>query len=86
MIEVVLEAALGIEPMNKGFADRLGLRFPEDKATIVFLGNLDVAPMEAIARSLTAITFGEKYHLPKQAIAQVLFETISNLLSKSTIS
>ncbi|MGH9880882.1 MAG: serine hydrolase, partial [Pyrinomonadaceae bacterium] len=52
------------------------MRFPEDKATIIFLGNLDVAPMEAIARNLTAITFREKYQLPKQAIAQVLFDTI----------
>lgn len=42
------------------------------KATIVFLGNLDIAPMEAIARNLTAITFGEKYQLPKPAIAQLL--------------
>jgi CubicO group peptidase (beta-lactamase class C family) len=51
------------------------MRFPEDKATIVFLGNLDFAPMDAMARSLTAITFGEKYQMPKQSIAQILFDT-----------
>jgi len=52
------------------------MRFPEDKATVIFLGNLDLAPMETIARNLTAITFGGKYELPKESIAQVLFETI----------
>ncbi len=52
------------------------MRFPDDRTTIVFLGNMDIAPMEAIARNLTAITFGEKYQLPKQSLAQILFDTI----------
>lgn len=51
------------------------MRFPENRTTVIFLGNLDIAPMETIARDLTAIAFGERYEMPKESIDQVLFDT-----------
>jgi CubicO group peptidase (beta-lactamase class C family) len=43
-------------------------RFPNDKATVIVLSNLENAPFQRIAHDLAAIMFGEKYELLKERI------------------
>ncbi|HEV2764060.1 MAG TPA: serine hydrolase [Pyrinomonadaceae bacterium] len=55
----VVEHGGGIE----GFANRIQ-RFPDERATVIVLSNVEGGPSGRITRDLAAIVFGEKYEVP----------------------
>lgn len=61
----------GINGFSNDFA-----RFPEDRVTIIVLGNNEYAPSDTINLSLAAIVFGEPYEMPIASIRDVLLATI----------
>jgi hypothetical protein len=44
-------------------------RYPDDRAFIVVLSNVEGAPSNRIARDLAAMVFGEPYEIPKERVA-----------------
>jgi hypothetical protein len=69
-----------------GFAAQI-IRFPDDKATVVVLCNLESAPAMKIGRDLAAILFGEKYELPiRRTEIQLLPEKLKPLVGSYELS
>ena len=48
-----------------GFISLLA-RFPNERATVIVLSNLNDVPIEMITRDLAAMMFGERYELPQE--------------------
>ncbi len=55
-----------------GFSSYI-VRFPEDKVTVIVLGNNQSAPASKIANDLAAIVFGEPYNIPQER-KEIAFE------------
>jgi CubicO group peptidase (beta-lactamase class C family) len=51
----------------EGFTTSIN-RFPDDRVTVIVLGNYEAARSGRIARDLAAIAFGEKYELPVERV------------------
>lgn len=48
----------------EGFSTHI-TRFPDERATVIFLSNSETAVANVVANDLAAILFGEKYEIPK---------------------
>src|SRR5690606_32770436 len=61
-------------------------RLPQEKSTIILLNNTSGAPLGAITASINGILHGETYDLPKQSLANLVYNEILDKDLKAGLS